>query len=144
MKHTKTCLKCHKTKGLLAFYKQAEMKGGRLNKCKKCTKRDTRQNYRQNRIRRAEYERVRATTPKRKRQVLKYQRKRRRLYPQKNRARIAINNAIQRGKITRQSCSICGEPDAQAHHDDYSKPFRIEWLCFKHHRTTKHHQRIND
>lgn len=54
--------------------------------------------------------------------------------PEKVRARKAVRSAIQKGKLERQPCEECGEPDAQAHHEDYSKPFDIRWLCFKHHR----------
>ena len=36
-------------------------------------------------------------------------------------------------------CFKCGEK-GQAHHDDYSKPFEIKWLCFKHHRELAHGQ----
>jgi hypothetical protein len=32
---------------------------------------------------------------------------------------------------------VCGEPEAQAHHDDYAKPLDVRWLCNKHHR--EHH-----
>jgi hypothetical protein len=53
--------------------------------------------------------------------------------PLKRMAHILVNNAIAGGHITRQPCSICGDPKAQAHHDDYAKPLEIRWLCVKHH-----------
>lgn len=42
--------------------------------------------------------------------------------------------AVHDGKITRQNCSICGEPNAEGHHTDYSKPLEVVWLCDKHHK----------
>lgn len=52
---------------------------------------------------------------------------------EKLRARNAINHAIASGQIARQGCEVCGEADAQAHHDDYSKPLDVRWLCRRHH-----------
>jgi hypothetical protein len=37
------------------------------------------------------------------------------------------------GRIKKQPCEVCGEPKADAHHDDYSKPLDVRWLCRKHH-----------
>lgn len=31
-------------------------------------------------------------------------------------------------------CSICGNKTTHKHHEDYSKPLDITWLCAKHHR----------
>ena len=39
---------------------------------------------------------------------------------------------IKRGKIERKGCELCGEP-AECHHDDYSKPTLVRWLCRIHH-----------
>ena len=44
-------------------------------------------------------------------------------------ARSYAGTYIKRGKIKREPCSKCGEPKAQMHHADYSKPLQIEWLC---------------
>lgn len=48
-------------------------------------------------------------------------------------ARFAVRNAIRRGEMSKQPCEICNNPKAQAHHDDYSKPLVVRWLCTKHH-----------
>ena len=52
------------------------------------------------------------------------------------RARIILNHAVRDGKLTRKPCEICNKK-AEGHHDDYSKPLKVRWFCFKHHR--KHH-----
>lgn len=48
-------------------------------------------------------------------------------------ARGAVSNAIRAGRLIRQPCERCGVPEAQAHHDDYSKPLDVRWLCQEHH-----------
>ena len=52
-------------------------------------------------------------------------------------ARSMANHAIRDGKIVPQLCEVCGNK-AEAHHDDYSKPLNVRWLCFKHHRQWHH------
>lgn len=47
-------------------------------------------------------------------------------------ARAAVYGAIKRGALVRQPCRVCGAK-AQAHHDDYSKPLEVDWLCPRHH-----------
>lgn len=60
--------------------------------------------------------------------------------PLKKAATNAVHNAIRDGKLTRQPCERCGAI-AQAHHDDYSKPFDVRWLCTKHHREWHKHNK---
>ena len=52
---------------------------------------------------------------------------------QKVRARLMVRHRIASGSIVRQPCEKCGKPKAHAHHDDYSKPLSIRWLCQLHH-----------
>lgn len=53
--------------------------------------------------------------------------------------RSTLNHAIRDGLITKKDCEICGRK-SQAHHDDYTKPFDVKWLCFYHHRKLLHNQ----
>ena len=56
-------------------------------------------------------------------------------YPEKAKAHRWVADKISRGVITRQPCCRCGsENDVHAHHDEYSKPDQIMWLCRLHHR----------
>ena len=52
------------------------------------------------------------------------------------RARRVFRKAIERGKIARQPCAVCGLPDAEGHHPDYSAPLDVVWLCKSHHDET--------
>jgi hypothetical protein len=44
------------------------------------------------------------------------------------------------GKIKKKNCLICDSKEVIAHHEDYSNPFNIIWLCEKHHK--EYHQKI--
>jgi hypothetical protein len=45
-----------------------------------------------------------------------------------------VKGAITDGSLVRQPCETCGKLASEAHHDDYSKPLDVRWLCRKHHR----------
>lgn len=49
----------------------------------------------------------------------------------KHRARLALSAAVKSGGIVRpKCCNDCGgRGEIEAHHDDYSKPFAVKWLC---------------
>lgn len=52
--------------------------------------------------------------------------------PEKKRAHRAVAYAIKTGRLTRpRVCPGCGRDDTliQAHHDDYSQPLKVRWLC---------------
>lgn len=48
-------------------------------------------------------------------------------------ARVKARQTVRRGKLARQPCEVCGAAKAEAHHDDYSKPLNVRWLCRLHH-----------
>ena len=51
----------------------------------------------------------------------------------KLRASSLLRQAVAVGKIKRGPCVECGEKNAEGHHDDYSKPYDVRWLCKLHH-----------
>jgi hypothetical protein len=58
--------------------------------------------------------------------------------PEKSAAQRKLRSAVRWGKIKRGVCIVCGSPKTQGHHEDYSKPLDVIWLCHQHH-TELHH-----
>jgi hypothetical protein len=58
-------------------------------------------------------------------------------YSEKIKARAVAKVYLARGKIQRQPCCECGQHRAQMHHEDYSRPLDVMWLCRRCH--MKHH-----
>lgn len=54
----------------------------------------------------------------------------RKRFPERERGRWTVHNALASGKLKKQSCERCGAATATAHHPDYSKPAKIVWLCY--------------
>lgn len=144
----KQCFKCLEIKPLSLFYRHKQMGDGHLNKCKDCTKRDVRKNRNDNIDYYREYDKGRANIPSRVFARTKYQKtdsgkiaanKAKRLYVEKNTikraAHLLVNNAIRGGIISKQSiCSECGcSGKIHGHHDDYSLPLVVRWLCARCH-----------
>jgi hypothetical protein len=138
----KLCFKCGgDPKPLSDFYAHPMMADGRLNKCKECTKKDVKQRYYLVHEERCAYERERWDRPSRRAQALSAQRRRRKRNPEKQAARNAVAHAIRDGRMSRRPCQSCGTTKkVQAHHNDYSKPLDVEWLCFRCHREVAHGQ----
>jgi len=54
-------------------------------------------------------------------------------HPLKAAAKQSVTVAVRSGRLSRRACQVCGMSKTQAHHDDYSKPFVVLWLCLVHH-----------
>lgn len=63
-------------------------------------------------------------------------------YPERKKARAATDHAVRSGKLTRpDACEECGTPGrVEAHHEDYSEPLKVRWLCRSCH--TKQHRPV--
>jgi ribosomal protein S27AE len=135
----KTCFKCDEHKPLDEFYAHPMMADGTLNKCKTCAKADSSRRYNEKiadptwKIKEMERQRIK----ERKRRALGLsvkpalhcQKDWQLRNPHKIQAARAVGNAVRAGKLTRKPCEQCGNPKVQAHHDDYSKPLEVRWLC---------------
>jgi len=43
--------------------------------------------------------------------------------------------ALRFGKIQRGPCEVCGTTEkVEGHHEDYTRPLDVRWLCKEHHR----------
>ena len=135
----KECFKCGETKPLDDFYRHPAMKDGHVNKCKECNKRDVRKNRAAN----VEYYRAYDTSRKSR---LAYDpeaaRVKRQRDKEKFRARRMVAYQVSKGNLVAEPCSNCGsENHLHAHHDDYSKPLNVRWLCAACH--SQHHTKVN-
>ena len=53
----------------------------------------------------------------------------------KSECRKKTNTAIRNGILIRKPCEICNTNiNVECHHEDYSRPLFIKWLCVKHHK----------
>lgn len=138
----KTCFCCKRTLELSEFYAHEAMGDGYLNKCKACVRSARRGRYWKDPETSRAKDRARYENPERQKQVAEsYKRnrsaERNRLYskthtrrhPLARTARVAVNNAIRDGRLVRGPCVECGATPAEGHHDDYTKPLEVRWLC---------------
>lgn len=150
MHNSKECFKCKVYRPLSMFYKHKMMADGHLNKCKECTKKDTKENRERNPEYYRDYERSRAMNANRvagrksysqtdegkkskRKSVLKWQE----ANVIKRSAHLIVQNAIKDGRLVKaKCCETCGIKDAviHGHHDDYEHPLKVKWLCPKCHR----------
>ncbi|MBX4188447.1 MAG: hypothetical protein KW793_04960 [Candidatus Doudnabacteria bacterium] len=53
--------------------------------------------------------------------------------PEKKKAHYKVWYAVKVGKLLRKPCEVCGLKKVHAHHEDYSRPLDVRWLCPSHH-----------
>ncbi len=131
---TKICGKCKQGKELSEFYQHK--RDGYQSICKAC-KRELGRVYNKT-PHRKEYNRQKYQEWVDKGGLQEYKQR-----PEIKEKVLAIAKANQKkrsGKIIPQPCEVCGVDDAQMHHNDYSKPLAIRWLCQLHH--TQEHLKI--
>lgn len=138
----KHCIKCDKTKKASDFYQSPRSKDGFRTYCKSCC-RENNKNYFKNlspekkkvMVEKAIENRKTATREQNLLWRKNWKIKERKLYPEKYYARKALQRAVYNNKVTRGKCLVCGtDENIHGHHDDYSKPLDVTWLCYYHHR----------
>lgn len=127
----KKCFKCLEEKPLSEFYKHNGMADGHINKCKECNKKDVSDNYRKNIQHFKAYEKKRNKTPHRKERFSNASASFRASHPIQYAANMMVGNAVRDKRLIRPNqCSDCGiECIPDGHHNDYSRPLDVVWLC---------------
>lgn len=133
MRKTKYCPSCKTIKTNGEFYRYKCRKDGLGWQCKQCTRAENRRLSKYH----TDYIRTRLQDEKFKaehlRMVLEYQKNNK----EKIHAHSAVSRAIVVGKLKKQPCKVCGATRAVAHHEDYSRPLDVVWMCQTHH--IRHH-----
>lgn len=127
----KKCFKCEERKLESEFYAHPQMKDGLLGKCKECTKKDATNTRNANIDKVRAYDRERASLPHRKKIAGRITKEYRRKFPHRYKAMGKVGSALTSGKLERpDECELCMKSKkVLAHHDDYSKPLDVIWVC---------------
>ncbi len=112
----KLCPKCDEQKAKDAYYKDKRRADGLYSCCKTCH---------------GEY--TKGWSKKNPEKIAGRMRDFWRNHPEVNRAYSVVYKALKSGRLIKRPCKVCGNKKVEAHHEDYSKPLEVEWLCRKHH-----------
>lgn len=113
---TKLCALCNLHKPVSHFYRSILNKDGLLGKCKECHCLSQKKNK--------SYKEVAHH-----KKFWLYENK------LKTKAHRDVSYAIKKGTLVRQPCEKCGTTaNVVAHHEDYTKPLDVVWLCKQHHK----------
>lgn len=116
----KFCKKCNQNLEDDKFYPSRNTKDELFSWCKVCTRLNRQKYYHLNKEKFRE----------RRRKYLKKYYEKSELYKKKGLIGQKLKYAIQNGKIKkRNSCEICHNSPVHGHHEDYSKPLEVIWLC---------------
>lgn len=158
----KKCSKCEEIKVVDYFYKKNTVDGYRSS-CIECHKKQGREYRENNPNKNREYykqnkEKIKKNVKIWKNNNIKQNRKNGKDWRERNKEKLRIERSeykkeynkrpeeykklkcrtktsylVKTGKLIKQPCDVCGEVKVEAHHVDYSKPLKVEWLCRKHH-----------
>lgn len=145
-----TCKHCITEKPETDFYDSSK------SKCKECVKSAVRLHRDQNIDQIREYDRQRGSKPHRvearreyiqteagklarKKAAVAYKKR----HPMAYASHVITRNAIRDGRLTQASkCSVCNSTEKiEGHHDDYTKPLEVRWLCEKCHKEWHRHSK---
>ena len=157
----KTCPKCSKKKPRGGFYRNGAQPDGLSSYCRACTKtyNSRRLMNPETAEKRRAWMRKWQTRPEQRDRARKWRdenrekvRIRNRVYYKKAAANgwwkryrktpqfqlmqgaaMMVRAAIGLGLLEKKACEKCDSVQSHAHHDDYSRPFTVRWLCTKHH-----------
>ena len=139
----KVCSSCKTSKPLSEFYKWKLGKDGYRASCKFCVNKQNNSSIRKN-----PEAKLRASRKYKKVNIDKV-REQTSLYrssnPIKRAAHVTVQIALREHRLVKGVCECCGDTNSVAHHDDYSKPLDVRWLCNFHHKQwhTKNGEGLN-
>lgn len=139
----KTCTKCEEIKPKSEFYADKRHGDGLCSWCKACHRADGLERKRLNReedirCRRAynaAHRKERRESSKKyrtenKEKIAEWQRDYREKMSLATKAYREVQKALKSGELTQGACEGCdSKAGTDAHHDDYSKPLKVRWLC---------------
>lgn len=120
---TKKCIKCGNKKNVSFFSKTKANKDGLAGLCKSCHLEYLRERRKKNPEK--DRERKRRYYHKNKQRIKEMLDKN----IDKIQAKRLARTAMEKGIITKKPCEKCGSHETLKHHDDYSKPIQVRWLC---------------
>ena len=133
--NNKKCSKCLELKPLTEFYRNKITSDGRGSWCISCEKKRDRKAYSKKYRNGTAYIKAQEKyrfSPKGVKNNREYLKKARKVMPEKLRARDKVKYALRTGVLKKPSqCEKClaGNLRLHAHHEDYSKPLEVIWLC---------------
>ena len=103
------------------FNKDSREKSGIRSQCKDCTRQDhIRYNMTHKRNKDVEYKAIKAYKERNE---------------HKRKAQRLLSYAVKKGLVKKdEHCRFCYCKTVEAHHDDYSQPYDVVWLCRLHHK----------
>ncbi len=138
----KACTECETVKAIAKFHRNKRNKDGYMCICIECRFEYMSKYWDNNRQRSRDNAKIYET--KRCREDEDYKKKRQGdfkaralVWKQNNKDKIRVHKrvakAIKSGRLVRLPCVVCDDPKSNGHHEDYSKPFDVIWLCRSHH-----------
>lgn len=139
---TKACSKCGVVQPLSSFSRRSDSSDGHRADCKSCSSASKHEYYQRN----PEPAILRAKAWQQANPDIRadIQRKWRKEHPEKVWCHRQLSAAVLKGLVLKGTfCQTCGAAEAQieAHHQDYSKPLEVMWLCVPCHKRIHQQQR---
>ena len=137
MGQTKICSECGQEKPLSEFNKKRKSPDGHQERCRECFSRYNKARYASDPLRFKEG--VRRYREENLENVFATRMEMCKRNPNHKNANMALNYAVKLGYVERPDhCLGCGCPESESrlssHHNDYSKPLEVVWVCAKCHR----------
>lgn len=150
---SKKCSSCNETKDIECFQVRSDKPHLRRGQCAECRrllvrkyKKDNAENIRKKRrlhyLKNREYtcrktSEYKKQDPEKWRKYINKKARELRVTDVKTKIRTKAVNTLTyaktKGEVAPEPCVYCGNKKSEAHHNDYTKPLEVQWMCRKHH-----------